>query len=766
MHKAEEALWQQDRDLCAIVLDAQDRYDAGLHIVAREMESLLWDRLSPPSQKLSKRVLEADKFEILTKCESPPMLQPVGMIVRLITSYLHDHHVMSLELGYYMRLRFPRSIYAHHQARTLISQYFDWSLCFDEDFGAKDGRNVMSENPVLGKAITTPRESRGLKIGAEVTTQELTLDMQLGIRYTVGRCEAAAKPTLTPADFGEVSRLKFPSAGSKLTPSHKQGDFTFNDYAPHVFRHIRRRFGVDAAFYQLSVCGEFQYLEFQTNSKSGEFFFFSHDNKYMIKTVSSQEAAVLMKMLPKYFAHTLKNPHTLLTRFYGLHRVKPSASRMHYYFLIMGSVFHSGIVPDLVFDLKGSLVGRSSGKNKASEEAKRNGPHSAGSRQPKQWQPPTVYKDKDFIDAGRRVLLPPKLTRLFHQQIRRDVGMLKECNVMDYSLLVGVVDRKAASSRLEALPPVKSRRSRPSFDATSSVNAKAELAKEVPKAAPNLTSILENAPKSQELGGPTSAPSPATTEAPAQAEPVVSPAAASFSRTEDGTIPEEAKETVEEASSKTAQKTFSASNLFSPLSSPAMSFASPLFNIRAFGSQAALSPSEDLTERPKQEARSRAGSVLVQEAAPMERYSSAMSLLSPPMSASRTLETQEWGPEEMAILEKLDDEPLESAFERTAGGTGSLDRKEIYYFGIIDFLVEYGIKKKTETFLKTNVLRQERKQISSIDPEKYAERFCAFLTVHSGASDLDQSREGAESREEDGLSAPHPHDSISRSYGW
>ena len=37
--------------------------------------------------------------------------------------------------------------------------------------------------------------------------------------------------------------------------------------------------------YMLSVAGNYNFLEFISNAKSGEFFFFSHDERFMIKTL-------------------------------------------------------------------------------------------------------------------------------------------------------------------------------------------------------------------------------------------------------------------------------------------------------------------------------------------------------------------------------------------------------------------------------------------------------------------------------------------------
>lgn len=45
----------------------------------------------------------------------------------------------------------------------------------------------------------------------------------------------------------------------------------------------------------------------------------------MIKTVRSEEMKLLLELIPSYYEHCRANPDTLLTRFYGVHRVKPLA---------------------------------------------------------------------------------------------------------------------------------------------------------------------------------------------------------------------------------------------------------------------------------------------------------------------------------------------------------------------------------------------------------------------------------------------------------
>jgi len=58
-------------------------------------------------------------------------------------------------------------------------------------------------------------------------------------------------------------------------------------------------------------------------------------------------------------------------------------------------------------------------------------------------------------------------------------------------------------------------------------------------------------------------------------------------------------------------------------------------------------------------------------------------------------------------------------------GYFSLTKERIYYFGIIDYLVEYDTKKQLETVIKTT--RAPKEDISSLSPEHYATRWINFL---------------------------------------
>ena len=65
--------------------------------------------------------------------------------------------------------------------------------------------------------------------------------------------------------------------------------------------------------------------ELPSPGKSGSVFYLSDDDRFMIKTIRGEEVRLLLSLLPAYHAHCRAHPDTLLTRFHGLHRVKPAS---------------------------------------------------------------------------------------------------------------------------------------------------------------------------------------------------------------------------------------------------------------------------------------------------------------------------------------------------------------------------------------------------------------------------------------------------------
>ena len=60
----------------------------------------------------------------------------------------------------------------------------------------------------------------------------------------------------------------------------------------------------------------------QASGKSGSFFFFSHDKRFIIKTISQEDLRTSINFVPKYFEHMTNNPEAILAKIYGIFSLK------------------------------------------------------------------------------------------------------------------------------------------------------------------------------------------------------------------------------------------------------------------------------------------------------------------------------------------------------------------------------------------------------------------------------------------------------------
>ncbi|KAF9181635.1 Phosphatidylinositol-4-phosphate 5-kinase [Haplosporangium sp. Z 11] len=260
----------------------------------------------------------------------------------------------------------------------------------------------------------------GTRIGEDHVNYVLMYNMLTGIRVSVSRCQAKPQRALVDEDFTSAHKLAFDITGNELTPSSKY-DFKFKDYAPWVFRHLREDFHIDASDYLVSLTSKYILSELGSPGKSGSFFYFSQDYRFIIKTIHHAEHKFMRKILKDYFNHVKQNPHTLLCRFFGLHRVKlPHGRKIH--FVVMGNVFPPNRDIHETYDLKGSTLGRAI----SDEELNSN--------------PRATQKDLNWVNRNRKLELGPEKRHLFVEQTKRDVELLARLNIMDYSLLIGIHD--------------------------------------------------------------------------------------------------------------------------------------------------------------------------------------------------------------------------------------------------------------------------------------------------------------------------------------
>ena len=134
-----------------------------------------------------------------------------------------------------------------------------------------------------------------------------------------------------------------------------------------VFQKMRERFKISEEEYMKSLGPEQILKSFLTNNfetlyelcssgQSGSLFYYTKDKNYLIKTIPLREFDKFRSVLKDYFLHMKTNPESLISRFFGLHRVRwtsGSGQKETAYLVIMNNVFKDFEVGTF-FDLKGS----------------------------------------------------------------------------------------------------------------------------------------------------------------------------------------------------------------------------------------------------------------------------------------------------------------------------------------------------------------------------------------------------------------------------
>lgn len=295
--------------------------------------------------------------------------------------------------------------------------------------------SVSSSRQRRHHRLLGPKKGLAVHFGHE--NWNMVLSMMIGIRMSVGRSGQELHRELQPVDF--IMKEKFsilPRLANifDATVSKRVKVTRFIDYAPMVFQRIRASFGIHSDDYLRSV-GPEQLLgnmvlgnlsslsELSSEGKSGAFFYYTSDGKYMMKTVTHKEQMLLKKMLKKYYDHITQNQGTLLVRFLGLHCLSVHKNRkgsavQKVYFVVMGNMFNTPFEIHRRYDLKGSWVGRVT-----KEEDK---------------DPSVALKDVDFTKANESILVGAERKAKLVAQIEKDSIFLRDNNIIDYSLLLGV----------------------------------------------------------------------------------------------------------------------------------------------------------------------------------------------------------------------------------------------------------------------------------------------------------------------------------------
>ncbi len=260
---------------------------------------------------------------------------------------------------------------------------------------------------------------------------ELVLNMMIGIRNSInsiGETKRLFNIAEKDEAFKELNRFKF-----SQNTYEKELTCTFYDHAPKIFSNIRKMYGISNQNYLKSL-GPENFLgnliltknrslrELCSTGKSGSFFYYSYDSKFVLKTISLAEFDFFKNILEDYYFYIQNNNDTLIQRFYGLHSILFNDEKI--YIVIMNNVFNTNIKIHYKYDLKGSTHQRIS--RKVPEINYENYNYSI------------PLKDLDFIDREEAICVSADEKSALIAQLGKDSLFLSSKNINDYSLLIGI----------------------------------------------------------------------------------------------------------------------------------------------------------------------------------------------------------------------------------------------------------------------------------------------------------------------------------------
>eukprot|EP01063_Lacrimia_lanifica_P031042 TRINITY_DN5043_c0_g1_i2.p1 TRINITY_DN5043_c0_g1~~TRINITY_DN5043_c0_g1_i2.p1 ORF type:complete len:930 (+),score=174.56 TRINITY_DN5043_c0_g1_i2:107-2896(+) len=270
------------------------------------------------------------------------------------------------------------------------------------------------------------------------------------------QCAGNDVPELDVCHFEETIQEQFRREDSE------GATFTFIDTAPMCFYAIRRLMGISTTTYRKV----FEYEEpddtlmekFTDSGSSGSFFYFTAGKEFIVKTVTEDEARLLVQLLPSLYQHLVKHPDSLICRIYGLHGIKMHRGAKTLHLVVMDNIFLTKRSIDEVYDIKGSWVDRGPVRQDQEEddayEMARSGsflvrlnnrrPSVARRREAKRRRPRQnrVMKDLDMLERMEKmrkcIVLEDDVRKALLEQLAADAAFFASHGIMDYSLLVGI----------------------------------------------------------------------------------------------------------------------------------------------------------------------------------------------------------------------------------------------------------------------------------------------------------------------------------------
>lgn len=188
---------------------------------------------------------------------------------------------------------------------------------------------MLDDDDVKNKdSNALPSDAQQINFGNEEF--DLVFNIMIGIKQAVG--SLFESPIYEPNDRDYRVKYMYTSQWLGSSDDYDGGEFKFIDYAPKIFADIRKKDGIKNGDYLASIGPDhiFNYIwtnDFKTfvqlcsSGKSGSLFYYTDDGLYMLKTIHKKEFQKLRGMLQDYHEAIKHFPQSLMTRYYGLHKI-------------------------------------------------------------------------------------------------------------------------------------------------------------------------------------------------------------------------------------------------------------------------------------------------------------------------------------------------------------------------------------------------------------------------------------------------------------
>eukprot|EP00041_Stephanoeca_diplocostata_P014448 m.262805 g.262805 ORF g.262805 m.262805 type:complete len:487 (-) comp19699_c0_seq2:244-1704(-) len=295
----------------------------------------------------------------------------------------------------------------------------------------KFGKLVMDLNAGTSKVL------KDNKIGKEPTGyyRDMAHAFQFGLRKLANSSREVSphRSSRSPSQDSIVVSWDIQPGDTPLVGSLKAHGAT-------QFKKIRESFNMpDTAFY-----ASLAYMPEQTTpslrvigqadaaGRSSAFFFLSPDQRFILKSCTKDDTRQVLRILARYANHVQEYKQTWLNRYFGLFTICSGRVGEKATLLVMNNFFAGQVAIHTRYDLKGSTFHRA-----------------ASARERK--KPAPTYKDLDWIADKRQLCFKDKYADAM-KVVRADVDFLAACNLIDYSLLVGIHNRQGTAVQP---PPVR-----------------------------------------------------------------------------------------------------------------------------------------------------------------------------------------------------------------------------------------------------------------------------------------------------------------------